>query len=154
MSHDRGCPCGREKWDYASCPEEDCHKKETKMEDTDWRPSPCPECGEIREAARYPVCKNVICQVKHYAKESNKRTRTMTMKTEPKRYVWIRADGEAKIVDTDIVELWQGPYFDKEKDRIYELGAEVEIKVTVSVKNKTVYRENASGYRTPFENRD
>ena len=62
---------------------------------------------------------------------------------EPKRYVWIRADGEAKIVDTDIVELWQGPYFDKDTDRIYELGAEVEIKVTVAVKNKTVYRERS-----------
>ena len=74
---------------------------------------------------------------------------------EPKRYVWIRADGEAKIIDTDIVELWQGPYFDRDKDRIYELGAEVEVKVTVEVKNKKpVYRENASGYRTPFENRD
>jgi len=74
---------------------------------------------------------------------------------EPKRYVWIRADGEAKIIDTDIVELWQGPYFDRDKDRIYELGPEVEVKVTVEVKNKKpVYRENASGYRTPFENRD
>ena len=107
MSHDRGCPCGRESDEYDACPNEDCYK----------------------------------------------RTRTMTPK-EHKRYVWIRADGEAKIIDTDIVELWQGPYFDKDKDRIYELGAEVEIKVTVSVKNKTVYRENASGYRTPFENRD
>ena len=94
MSHDRGCPCGRESYEYDTCPKEDCYK----------------------------------------------RTRTMTMKTEPKRYVWIRADGEAKIVDTDIVELWQGPYFDREKDRIYELGAEVEIKITVNVKNKTVYR--------------
>ena len=67
----------------------------------------------------------------------------MTMKTEPKRYVWIRADGEAKIIDTDIVELWQSPYFDKDTDRIYELGAEVEIKVTVAVKNKPVYRERS-----------
>ena len=97
MSHDRGCPCGRERDEYDTCPKEDCYK----------------------------------------------RTRTMTMKTEPKRYVWIRPDGEAKIIDTDIVELWQGPYFDQEKDRIYELGAEVEIKVTVSVKNKTVYRERS-----------
>ena len=68
---------------------------------------------------------------------------------EPKRYVWIRAGIDAKIIDTDIVELWQGPYFDKEKDRIYELGAEVEIKVTVAAKNKTVYR---SAHRGPFEN--
>ena len=117
------------------------------MEDTDWRPSPCPECGVMREAARNPVCRNVACD-NLFGNE-----RTMTPNTS-KRYVWIRADGEAKIVDTDIVELWQGPYFDKEKDRIYELGNEVEIKVTVEVKNKTVYRENASGYRTSFENRD
>lgn len=122
------------------------------MEDTDWRPSPCPECGAMREAARYPRCDNHRCS--EYGRGGpDKVERTMTPNTS-KRYVWIRADGEAKIVDTDIVELWQGPYFDREKDRIYELGAEVEIKVTVAVKNKTVYRENASGYRTSFENRD
>ena len=28
MSHDRGCFCGREKWDYDSCPEVDCWKKQ------------------------------------------------------------------------------------------------------------------------------
>ena len=146
MSHDRGCPCGREKWDYASCPEEDCHKKETKMEDTDWRPSPCPGCGEMREAARHPVCKNTNCEfyhlnVKSYHQAENERT--MTQNTS-KRYVWIRADGEAKIIDTDIVELWQDPCFSKKEDRIYELGAEVEIKVTVAVKNKPVYRGERS----------
>ncbi len=103
------------------------------MEDTDWRPSPCPKCGVMREAARHPVCKNTNCEF--YP--------SMTINTS-KRYVWIRADGEAKIIDTDIVELWQGPYFDREKDRIYELGNEVEIKVTVAVKNKTVYRGERS----------
>ena len=107
------------------------------MEDTDWRPSPCPVCGEMREAARNPVCRNPDCS------EDVAKRHLKTMKTEPKRYVWIRADGEAKIIDTDIVELWQGPYFDREKDRIYELGAEVEIRVTVNVKNKTVYREGS-----------
>ena len=118
------------------------------MEDTDWRPSSCPVCGHYRAAARHPVCTNSNC-VTHPMGE-----RTM-IKKELERYVWIRADGEAKIVDSDIVELWQGPYFDREKDRIYRLGEEVEIRVTVAVKNKKpVYRENASGYRTPFENRD
>ncbi len=73
--------------------------------------------------------------------------------TKEQQYVWILADGEAKII-TDPVEIYQGPYFDRDKDRIYRLGEEVEVKVTVAVKNKTVYRENASGYRTPFENRD
>lgn len=167
------------------------------MEDTDWRPSPCPLCGVMREAARNPVCPNYACGVtlppkpkgdcdvvfdflsphngeywfkcktcgasdwcgrhdkfeQHEPLKDCKGTRMITPK-ENKRYVWIRADGEAKIVDTDIVELWQSPSFDREKDRIYELGAEVEIRVTVALKNKTVYRENASGYRTPFENRD
>jgi hypothetical protein len=31
------------------------------MEDTDWRPSPCPHCGEIRAAQRNPVCNNLDC---------------------------------------------------------------------------------------------
>jgi hypothetical protein len=112
------------------------------MEDTDWRPSPCPKCGVMREAARYPVCENTECR--DYGRGGpNKIERTMTMKTEPKRYVWISASGDATIIDTDIVELWQSPSFDREKDRIYELGAEVEIKITVAVKNKTVYREGS-----------
>lgn len=34
------------------------------MEDTDWRPSPCPICGELREASRTPVCKNPDCNPK------------------------------------------------------------------------------------------
>jgi hypothetical protein len=31
------------------------------MEDTDWRPSLCPHCKIMRDAARYPVCKNEEC---------------------------------------------------------------------------------------------
>ena len=111
------------------------------MEDTDWRPSACPECGRLRNAARYQVCENIECR--DYGRGGpDKVERTMTSK-ENKRYVWIRANGDATIIDTDIVELWQSPSFDREKDRIYELGAEVEIKVTVAVKNKTVYREGS-----------
>jgi hypothetical protein len=78
--------------------------------------------------------------VKSYSQAENERT--MTLK-KPKRYVWVRANGDATIIDTDIVELWQSPDFDREKDHIYELGNEVEIKVTVSVKNKPVYRERS-----------
>jgi hypothetical protein len=68
--------------------------------------------------------------------------RTM-IKKEPERYVWIRANGEAKIIATDVVELWQSPSFDREKDRIYRLGEEIEVKITAEVKNKTVYRERS-----------
>ena len=32
------------------------------MEDTDWRPSPCPRCGQIMEAHRNPVCDNPRCK--------------------------------------------------------------------------------------------
>jgi hypothetical protein len=81
---------------------------------------------------------------------------TMKMKTEHKRYVWVRKDWTMSIIEDPkaLLDPTQYANFDAENDRIFELGPEVEIKVTVAVKNKTVYRENASGYRTPFENRD
>jgi hypothetical protein len=117
------------------------------MKDTDWRPSPCPACGEMREAARNPVCRNVDC-VNDVAKSR--------MPDAP-RYVWIRANGDATII-SDPVKLWQDPCFNRVEDRIYTLGNEVEVKVTVEVKNKPVYRgnttDNVTGYRVPFENRD
>jgi hypothetical protein len=76
------------------------------------------------------------------------------IKQEPELYVWIRSDGDVRIIN-DPVEIYQRIDFDKAGDRIHRLGEEVEIRVTVAVKNKKpVYRENASGYRTPFENRD
>ena len=119
------------------------------MEDTDWRPSPCPACGEMREAARTPVCRNPDC-----SEDVAKRNLRMFKPKEEKRYVWIRANFNDATIISDPVALWQDPSFDREKDRIHELGAEVEVMVTVNVKHKPVYRENASGYRTPFENRD
>lgn len=27
MSHDRGCRCGRERWEYSQCPDRHCYKK-------------------------------------------------------------------------------------------------------------------------------
>ena len=66
----------------------------------------------------------------------------MTMKTEPKRYVWVRKDWTMSIIEDPkaLLDPTQYANFDAENDRIYELGAEVEIKVTVNVKNKPVYR--------------
>jgi hypothetical protein len=122
-------------------------KAENKMKDTDWRPSSCPVCGHYRAAARHPVCTNLKC-VTHPMGE-----RTM-IKKEPELYVWIRSDGTVSIID-DPVEIYQSPDFDKAGDYIHRLGEEVEVKISVAVKNKMpTYRENASGYRTPFENRD
>lgn len=31
------------------------------MRDTDWRPNPCPDCGQMRNAAEHPVCTNPRC---------------------------------------------------------------------------------------------
>ena len=33
MSHDRGCPCGRESYEYEDCKEASCFKRTTKMRD-------------------------------------------------------------------------------------------------------------------------
>ena len=115
-----------------------------------WRPSSCPLCGEWREAQRAPVCENPKC-------DGNVNPEKNMIKKEPKRYLWVRKDRTMLIIDDPaaLLDATQYSNFDAEKDTIYEIGPEVEVKVSVEVKNKKpVYRENASGYRTPFENRD
>lgn len=57
-----------------------------------------------------------------------------------KQYVWIRESGTLTLID-DPVELWKDSRFNKETDRIHRLGEEVEIKVSVEVKNKTTRRD-------------
>jgi hypothetical protein len=37
MSHDRGCPCGKEPYEYADCVKQGCFRKENKVEDTGGR---------------------------------------------------------------------------------------------------------------------
>lgn len=69
------------------------------------------------------------------------------------KYVWVKASGEAKMIE-DPVTLWLSDEFDKDEDCIYTLGNEVEVNFSIDIKNKTTYREQTSGYRTPFENRD
>jgi len=109
------------------------------MEDTDWRPSSCPVCGHYRAAARHPVCTNLKC-VTHPMGE-----RTMINK-EPKRYLWVRKDWTMSIIEdpTALLDPTQYSNFDAENDTIYEIGPEVEVNVTVEVKNKKpVYRERS-----------
>ena len=117
------------------------------MEDTDWRPSPCPDCGEYRAAAKNPVCDNPNC---------SKSKGTRKMKTEQK-YVWFDTDDGFKGIVTDLEALYRHPNYDAE-DRLYELGTEVKLEVTVkAVLKNPVFRESAksaSGYRVPFENRE
>lgn len=93
------------------------------MEDTDWRPSPCPLCGEMREAARTPVCRNVACDC--YVGTS----RSMKSKH---RYIWDKQGRPLALID-DIELLYKDPEFDPDEDKIYELGPEVKLEVSVKV---------------------
>jgi hypothetical protein len=71
---------------------------------------------------------------------------------EPTQYLWVK-EGRAPMFVTDLIALYKDRDFDPVTDKIYEIGSEVKLEVKV-IPTKTVYRENASGYRTPFENRD
>ena len=93
MSHDRGCPCGREKWDYASCPEEDCHKKETKMADAvDYKDSfkeDYEECSNITDAMEFIMAETIAscsCMTKspdmHYHQDDCRYKKLMIVYTQ------------------------------------------------------------------------
>jgi len=77
----------------------------------------------------------------------------MTFK-QTKQYLWVKAD-RAPIFVTDLVALYKDREYDPDQDKIYELGPEVKLELNVKVTpTKPVTRENTSGYRTTFENRD
>lgn len=100
------------------------------MIDTDWRPSPCPDCGEYRAAAKNPVCDNPNC---------SKSKGTRSMKTE-QRYVWLDAGEYFKGIVTDLEKLFRDPDYDT-ADKLYELGQEVKLEMSVKVIPKNpVYR--------------
>ena len=42
------------------------------MEDTDWRPSACPNCGRLRAARRNPICDNQSCSAYTNTKKAPK----------------------------------------------------------------------------------
>ena len=100
------------------------------MEDTDWRPSPCPLCGEMREAAKHPKCDNKECVVGPFISR-NKLEGTRTMKTE-RHYIWSK-QGKALVMVDDLEWLYRNPEFDSKTDKIYQLGSEVKIEMTVKV---------------------
>lgn len=71
------------------------------------------------------------------------KTRMMKPKTVEKQYVLIR-EGESPIILNGQDELIKSfnSNLKSDKDQYYELGPEVEVKVSVSVKSKgTVYRD-------------
>lgn len=69
------------------------------------------------------------------------------MSMEKQRYLWIRHGSDDMIIIDDPVELFRGSKFDEVNDKLYEIGREVELKVSVQVKGKTVYREGGSSFK-------
>lgn len=82
-----------------------------------------------------------------------KQTKDRTAKTQ-KRYLWIRpnsAESPMLLID-DPVELYRGSIFDESVDKLYELGPEVKLEVSVDViLAQPVFREGARGARTPLD---
>jgi len=95
MSHDRGCPCGRESYDYDTCNKDDCMKKER------W--------------TRF---------------KTNKTNKTKDEQL--KQYIWVRPGKELMFV-TDVIALYKDSKFSPNTDKLYEVGAEVEVEVSVKV---------------------
>jgi hypothetical protein len=79
------------------------------------------------------------------------------MKTEQK-YLWLDKDEHFKGIVTDLEALHRDANYNT-TDRLFELGRELELEVTVTaVLKNPVFRESDTikreAYRTPFENRD
>jgi hypothetical protein len=84
------------------------------------------------------------------------------MSTNKQKYLWIRpnsAETPMLIID-DPVSLFRGSAFDENIDKIYLLGPEVKLKVVLETQpsyrlsDEHLNTVRASGYRTPYENRD
>jgi hypothetical protein len=98
------------------------------MEDTDWRPSPCPCCGFTREAARNPVCQNTECKCYGLVGDVGERI----MKTE-KQYVWLSERTPIIIHSSELELVYKDTRYNADKDRIFELGPEVKLELNVKV---------------------
>jgi hypothetical protein len=67
------------------------------------------------------------------------------MKTEKKRYLWYRpncTENDLLIVDDPIKEVFSGNRFDHQVDKLYEIGREVKLKVTIEPVENVVYRDS------------
>jgi hypothetical protein len=100
------------------------------MRDTDWRPTPCPHCGVMREAKQYPVCENKHCNYFALVGDVAVKQMERTMKKEQK-YVWIAMNCKPPVIINDLAALFKHPDFDADNDQIFELGPEVKIKMQI-----------------------
>jgi hypothetical protein len=111
------------------------------MKDTDWRPTPCPHCGVMREAREYPFCQNNLCHYFALRGDDEKQTER-TVKTEQK-YVWRkRSASEELFIVSDLSLLFKRLDFDADNDQIFELGREVKLKMDIVA--IPTHRQNAT----------
>lgn len=103
------------------------------MKDTDWRPSPCPECGSLRDAAKYPVCENKQCRIYGHLTGQNYYNPQVETNMNKPRYLWIRPNNveSPMVLVDDPVSIFRGNQFDESVDKLYALGNEVKMKVVV-----------------------
>ena len=162
MSHDRGCPCGREKYEYEECEKSDCMRR-PKTNDCNvvfdflsnhngeyWYR--CLTCGRTDWCAYYdkfePNEPLKDCTGTH--KKEKGMTRGINSSKTQKQYVCIR-DGHPPILleGEDALIGSFNSNLRTDADRYYELGPEVKIKTTVEVvKTEPVYRSGLTSAGT------
>jgi hypothetical protein len=150
MSHDRGCPCGKEFYEYEECKDRTCPKKKRdcnvvadgvdRHRGEYWYK--CLTCGRTDWCAYYDKFEKneplKDCKGKHTVKVN----RGISL-NEEKRYVRVLNDGTAHVLT--LSELKNVP----ESVRLYELGPEVKVKTTIEVvPSKPVYRSGPTSKRT------
>ena len=127
MSHDRGCPCGREKLEYDECEDPSCTKRPKKLDCNVVADSVdlhrgehwyrCTTCGRTDWCAVYDRFERteplLDCRGTHHMKEADK------------RYVRVMNDGTSAVLTLE--ELVNVPASVK----IYELGPEVKVKTRI-----------------------
>lgn len=162
MSHDRGCPCGREKYEYAKCEKSDCSRRPKKndcnvgfvrgSQVTGDRQYICLTCGTTDWCAFYDTFEHNEplrgCAGTH--KKEKDMDRTFNPTKPQKQYVCIR-DGHPPILleGEDALIRSFNSNLRTDADRYYELGPEVKIKTTVEVvKTEPVYRGGPTSKRT------
>lgn len=82
----------------------------------------------MRNAEQYPVCTNTECR--DYGRGGPDKVER-TMKRD-QQYLWVK-EGRAPMFVSDLVTLYKNRDFDSAQDKIYEIGPEVKLEMTVKV---------------------
>jgi hypothetical protein len=139
MSHDRGCHCGRERWEYDQCKDTNCTKSVQQR--------------RIDVTNHYPNEQDAEANAQRYSRKSRKTVersvslddntmRSIKQLNSSVKYIWERAGSvqPAYVDQDDMLAITQRADYDPDMDRFYQVGNEVHVKISVEIKPKTVYR--------------